>query len=81
MLLLKKEVKKLKMLNSEKMIVSIQNQDLEHANKYFEKALKNDPEEVLLELGAYLESIGSQKTVKSMFQPSLLWLTYMIWKA
>ena len=47
MLLLKKEVKKLKMLNSEKMIVSIQNQDLEHANKYFEKALKNDPEEVL----------------------------------
>ena len=59
MLLLKKEVKKLKMLNSEKMIVSIQNQDLEHANKYFEKALKNDPEEVLLELGAYLESIGS----------------------
>ncbi len=46
------------MLNSEKMIVSIQNQDLEHANKYFEKALKNDPEEVLLELGAYLESIG-----------------------
>ena len=68
MLLLKKEVKKLKMLNSEKMIVSIQNQDLEHANKYFEKALKNDPEEVLLELGAYLVLVFYPKQNVSMIK-------------
>lgn len=55
------------MLNSEKMIVSIQNQDLEHANKYFEKALKNDPEEILLELGAYLESIGFLPQAKRLY--------------
>lgn len=46
------------MLNSEKMLASIANQDLEHANKYFKKALKEDPEEVLVELAEYLESIG-----------------------
>ena len=47
------------MLNSEKMVASIGNQDLDHADKYFKKALREDPEEVLVELGQYLESIGS----------------------
>ncbi|MBW1571362.1 hypothetical protein H7F43_15715, partial [Streptococcus sp. SPC0] len=35
--------------------------------KYFEKALKNDPEEVLLELGAYLESIGFLPQAKRLY--------------
>lgn len=46
------------MLNSEKMVASIQSQDLEHANKYFKRALKEDDAETLLELAEYLESIG-----------------------
>ncbi|RCW16960.1 hypothetical protein CAC02_05790 [Streptococcus gallolyticus] len=46
------------MLNSEKMVASIQNQDLEHADKYFKRALKEDDAEMLLELAEYLESIG-----------------------
>ena len=46
------------MLNSEKMVASIGNQDLDHADKYFKKALREDPAEVLVELGQYLESIG-----------------------
>ena len=39
------------MLNSEKMVASIGNQDLDHADKYFKKALREDPAEVLVELG------------------------------
>ena len=44
------------MLNSEKMVASIQKQDLEHADKYFKRALKEDDAETLL--AEYLESIG-----------------------
>ena len=47
------------MLNSEKMVASIGNQDLDHADKYFKKALREDPAEVLVELGQYLESLVS----------------------
>ena len=46
------------MLNSEKIVASIQNQDLEHADKYFKRALKEDDAETPLELAEYLESIG-----------------------
>lgn len=46
------------MLNSEKMVASIQKQDLEYADKYFKRALKEDDAETLLELAEYLESIG-----------------------
>lgn len=56
------------MLNSEKMVVSIQNQDLEHANKYFKKALKEDDDEVLLELAEYLESIGFLNQAKTIYE-------------
>ena len=55
------------MLNSEKMVVSIQNQDLEHANKYFKKALKEDDDEALLELAEYLESIGFLNQAKTIY--------------
>lgn len=56
------------MLNSEKMVVSIQNQDLEHANKYFKKALKEDDDEALLELAEYLESIGFLSQAKTIYE-------------
>lgn len=56
------------MLNSEKMVVSIQNQDLEHANKYFKKALKEDDDEALLELAEYLESIGFLNQAKTIYK-------------
>lgn len=56
------------MLNSEKMVVSIQNQDLEHANKYFKKALKEDDYEALLELAEYLESIGFLNQAKTIYE-------------
>ena len=42
------------MLNSEKMVASIGNQDLDHADKYFKKALREDPAEVLVEFGPIL---------------------------
>ena len=35
------------MLNSEKMVASIGNQDLDHADKYFKKALREDPTEAV----------------------------------
>ena len=47
------------MLNSEKMVASIGNQDLDHADKYFKKALREDPAEVLVELGQYLSLLVS----------------------
>lgn len=56
------------MLNSEKMVVSIQNQDLEHANKYFKKALKEDDDDALLELAEYLESIGFLNQAKTIYE-------------
>ena len=56
------------MLNSEKMVVSIQNQDSEHANKYFKKALKEDDDEALLELAEYLESIGFLNQAKTIYE-------------
>ena len=55
------------MWNSEKMVASIQNQDLAHADKYFERALKEDDEQVLLDLGAYLESIGFLPQAKRIY--------------
>ena len=55
------------MWNSEKMVASIQSQDLAHADKYFERALKEDDEQVLLDLGAYLESIGFLPQAKRIY--------------
>uniref|UniRef100_UPI003F694616 tetratricopeptide repeat protein n=1 Tax=Streptococcus pluranimalium TaxID=82348 RepID=UPI003F694616 len=55
------------MWNSEKMVASIQSQDLAHADKYFERALKEDDERVLLDLGAYLESIGFLPQAKRIY--------------
>ncbi|MGT2906389.1 tetratricopeptide repeat protein [Streptococcus dentiloxodontae] len=56
------------MLNSEKMIASISNQDLAHAQKYLDRALSEDPSEVLLELADYLESIGFLPQAKTVYE-------------
>ncbi|WP_161980977.1 tetratricopeptide repeat protein [Streptococcus sp. S784/96/1] len=55
------------MLNSEKMLASLQAKDLAHAEKYFQKALDNDPNEILLELAEYLESIGFYPQAKLIY--------------
>ncbi|EQC66142.1 TPR-repeat-containing protein [Streptococcus sp. HSISS1] len=56
------------MLNSEKMVASIGNQDLDHADKYFKKALREDPTEVLVELAQYLESIGFLPQAQEIYE-------------
>jgi tetratricopeptide repeat protein len=44
--------------NSEKMLSAIEAQDLVQAEQWFEKALLEDSDSILLDLGEYLESIG-----------------------
>ncbi|MFS9227054.1 tetratricopeptide repeat protein [Streptococcus gordonii] len=46
------------MKNSEKMLSAIEAQDLVQAEQWFEKALLEDSDSILLDLGEYLESIG-----------------------
>ncbi|HEP1737323.1 TPR repeat-containing protein [Streptococcus pyogenes] len=55
------------MLNSEKMIASLEQQDLAHAEKYFQKALKEDDADSLIALGEYLESIGFLPHAKRIY--------------
>ena len=56
------------MLNSEKMVASIEKQDLHHADKYLKKALNEDPAEVLVELAEYLESIGFLPQAQEIYE-------------
>ena len=46
------------MNNSEKMLSAIEAQDLVQAEQWFEKALLEDSDSILLDLAEYLESIG-----------------------
>ncbi|MGT2751379.1 tetratricopeptide repeat protein [Streptococcus orisasini] len=55
------------MLNSEKMIAAIQNQDLAHAKKYLKQALREDDPETLLSLAEYLQSIGFYPQAKEIY--------------
>ena len=55
------------MLNSEKMLTAIQNQDLEQAQKYFEQALTEDDDQTLLALADYLQSIDFYPQAKDIF--------------
>ncbi|MCP1639072.1 tetratricopeptide (TPR) repeat protein [Streptococcus gallinaceus] len=55
------------MKNSEKMLVSLDQQDLAHANKYFKRALEQDDSETLFDLAAYLESIGFFPQAKEIY--------------
>lgn len=55
------------MLNSEKMIASLEQQDLEQAESYFQRALQEDDTETLLALAEYLESIGFLLHAKTIY--------------
>ncbi len=46
------------MNNSQQMLEALEQQDLSKAESFFQKALEEDSDEVLLELAAYLEGIG-----------------------
>ena len=46
------------MNNSQQMLEALEQQDLSRAESFFQKALEEDSDEVLLELSAYLEGIG-----------------------
>lgn len=55
------------MKNSEKMLFYLEQQDLQKAMSYFQQALESDSDEVLLELAAYLESIGFLPQAKEIY--------------
>lgn len=55
------------MNNSEKMLICLEQQDLQKAMKYFQRALETDSDEVLLDLAAYLESIGFLPQAKEIY--------------
>ncbi|AND79580.1 tetratricopeptide repeat protein [Streptococcus pantholopis] len=55
------------MLNSEKVLAAIEQQNLLEADNYLQKALKEDSSAVLLELAAYLESIGFLPQAKQIY--------------
>ncbi|MGT2924982.1 tetratricopeptide repeat protein [Streptococcus caviae] len=55
------------MLNSEKMLAAIHNQDLAHAKKYLKRALREDDAETLLSLAEYLQSIGFYPQAKEIY--------------
>lgn len=56
------------MKNSEKMLICLEEQDLEKANKYFKRALKEDDTDTLLSLAHYLESIGFLPQAASIYK-------------
>lgn len=55
------------MKNSEKMLFYLEQQDLQRAMSYFQQALESDSDEVLLELAAYLDSIGFLPQAKEIY--------------
>ena len=56
------------MNNSEKMLTAIEAQDLTQAEHFFEKALLEDSDEVLLDLAEYLENIGFFIQAKQIYK-------------
>lgn len=56
------------MTNSEKMIACLDRKDLQGADKYFKRALLQDSQETLLELGEYLEAIGFYPQAKDIYE-------------
>ncbi len=55
------------MTNSEKMLEAIENKNLERADYYFNQALINDSDDLLLSLGEYLENIGFYPQAKAIY--------------
>ncbi|MGT2716862.1 tetratricopeptide repeat protein [Streptococcus oricebi] len=66
--MIRKQVKKVSKHNSQKMLLALEEQDLEQANSYFEQALSSDTNEELLDLADYLESIGFFPQAQQIYQ-------------
>ena len=56
------------MNNSQQMLEALEQQDLARADSFFEKALEEDSDEVLLELGSYLEGIGFYPQASQIYE-------------
>ena len=55
------------MNNSQKMLMALEEQDLEKADHYFYNALEQDSSEVLYELATYIEGIGFYPQAKEVY--------------
>ena len=56
------------MNNSQEMLEALNQQDLTRAEHYFQKALVEDPDDLLLELGYYLEGIGFYPQARQIYE-------------
>ncbi len=56
------------MSNSQEMLEALDQQDLTKADHYFQKALEEDPDDLLLELAYYLESIGFYPQARQIYE-------------
>ena len=56
------------MNNSQQMLKALNQQDLAKADSYFQKAIKEDSDEVLLELASYLEGIGFYPQASQIYE-------------
>ena len=56
------------MSNSQEMLEALDQQDLTKADHYFQKALVEDPDDLLLELAYYLEGIGFYPQARQIYE-------------
>lgn len=56
------------MNNSQKMLEALDQQDLAKADSYFQKAVDEDSDEILLELASYLEGIGFYPQARQIYE-------------
>ena len=56
------------MNNSQEMLEALNQQDLTRAEHYFQKALEEDPDDLLLELAYYLEGIGFYSQARQIYE-------------
>lgn len=56
------------MSNSQEMLEALDQQDLTRADHYFQKALVEDPDDLLLELAYYLEGIGFYPQARQIYE-------------
>ena len=56
------------MNNSQQMLEALEQQDLSRAESFFQKALEEDSDEILLELGSYLEGIGFYPQASQIYE-------------
>ena len=56
------------MSNSQEMLEALDQQDLTRADHYFQKALEEDPDDLLLELAYYLEGIGFYPQARQIYE-------------